>query len=135
MGLTEKSTSAYCSPVLMRRMTDGSNRVYEGYHQLNVITKFDKKLVGNPEAMMVDLLNDRFYTKVDLNKWKKHQRSIQVSSGCYQFKRMLFRLMNSAVMFNRMMKNMQMEAKYTDHFVDKVLTHAAEIRLPWNNQS
>ena len=71
--------------------------------------------MGNPEALMVKLRNDKFFTKIDMSKgyWRipmeegsKAKTAFTVSSGCYQFKRMPFGLTNAAATFNRVMRKM-----------------------------
>ena len=68
MGIIEPSNSAYSSSVVMVKMKDGSNRFCVDYRKLNAVTKFDNEPMGDPEALMVKLRNDKFFTKIDMSK-------------------------------------------------------------------
>ena len=69
MHIIEPSNSAYSSSVVMVKKKDGSNRFCVVYRKLNAATKFDNKpMGGDPEALMVKLRNDKFFTKIDMSK-------------------------------------------------------------------
>ena len=53
---------------MMVKKKDGSNRFCVDYRKLNVATKFDNEPMGDPEALMVKLRNDKFFTKIDMSK-------------------------------------------------------------------
>ena len=134
MGIIEPSNSAYSSSVVMVKKKDGSNQFCVDYRKLNAVTKFDNEPIGDLEALMVKLRNDKFFTKIDMSKgyWQipmeegsKAKTAFTVSSGCYQFKRMPFGLMNAAATFNRVMRKMLDGVQNIDHFIDDVLTHTA----------
>ena len=104
------------------------------YRKLNVVTKFDNEPMGDPEALMVKLRNDKFFTKIDMSKgyWQipmeegsRGKTAFTVLRGCYQFKRMPFGLMNAAATFNRVMRKMLYGVQNIDHFINDVLTHTA----------
>ena len=90
--------------------------------------------MGDPEALMVKLRNDKFFTKIDMSKgyWQipveegsKAKIAFTVSSGCYQFKRMPLGLMNAEATFNRVMRKMLDGVQNIEHLIDDVLTHTA----------
>ena len=60
-----------------------------------------------------------------MEKGSKVKTAFTVSSGCYQFKRMPFGLMNAAATFNRVMRKMSDGVRNIKHFIDDVLTHTA----------
>ena len=60
-----------------------------------------------------------------MEEGSKAMTAFTVSSGCYQFKRMSFELMNTAATFNRVMRKMLDGVQNIEHFIDDVLTHAA----------
>ena len=133
-GIIEPSNSAYSSSVVMVKKKDGSNRFCVDYRKLNAVTKFGNEPMGGPEALMVKLRNDKFFTKIDMSKgyWQipmeersKAKTAFTVSRGCYQFKRMPFGLMNAAATFNRVMRKMLDGVQNIEHFIDDVLTHTA----------
>ena len=134
MGITEPSNSAYSSSVVMVKKKDGSNRFCVDYRKLNAVTKFDNEPMRDPEALMVQLQNDKFFTKTDMSKGylqipieegSKAKTAFTVSRGCYQFKGMPFGLMNAAATFNRVMRKMLDGVQNIKHFIDDVLTHTA----------
>ena len=134
MGIIEPSNSAYSSTVVMVKKNDGSNRFCVDNRKLNAVTEFDNEPMSDTEALMVKLRNDKFFTKIDMSKgfWQismeegsKAKTAFTVSSGCYQFKRMPFRLMNAAATFNRVMRKMLDGVQNIEHFIDDVLTHTA----------
>ena len=134
MGIIEPSNSAYSSSVVMVKKKDGSNRFCVDYRKLSTVTKFDNEPMGDPEALMLKLRNDKLFTKIDMSKgyWQipmeegsKAKTAFTVSSGCYQFKRMPFGLINAAATFNRVMRKMLDGVQNIEHFIDDVLTHTA----------
>ena len=58
-----------------------------------------------------------------MEEGSKAKTAFTVSSGCYQFKRVPFRLMNAAASFNRVMRKMLDGVQNIEHFIDDVLTH------------
>ena len=68
MGIIEPSNSEYSSSVVMVKKKDGSNRFCVDYRKLNAVTKFDNEPMGDREALMLKLRNDKFFTKIDMSK-------------------------------------------------------------------
>ena len=90
MGIIEPPKPACSSSVVMVKKKDGSIRFCVDYGKLNAVTKFDNEPMGNPEALMVKLRNDKFFTKIDMIKgyWQipmeegsKAKTAFTVSSG------------------------------------------------------
>ena len=65
------------------------------------------------------------YWQIPMEEGSKAKTAFTVSSGCYQFKRIPFGLMNAAATFNRVVRKMLDGVQNIDHFIDDVLTHAA----------
>ena len=91
MGIIEPFNSACSSSVVMVKKKDGSNRFCVDCRKLNAVTKFDNEPMGDPEALMVKLRNDKFFTKIDMSKgyWQipmeegsKAKTAFTVSNGC-----------------------------------------------------
>ena len=65
------------------------------------------------------------YWQIPMEEGSKAKTTFTVPSGCCQFKRMPFGLMNAAVTFNRVMRKMLDGVQNIDHFIDDMLTHTA----------
>lgn len=65
MGITEPSTAAYASPLVMVRKPDGSTRVCVDYRKLNRATVFDPEPIPSVESIFAKLSGDRYFSKFD----------------------------------------------------------------------
>jgi hypothetical protein len=132
MGVIEPSCSPYNSPVVLVQKKDGSTRFCIDFRKVNTVTKFDTHPMGNPEDILANVKNDKYFTKIDLAKgyWQipmeeksKEKTSFVTPNGSYQFTRMPFGLVNSGSTFNRMMRTMLDGLEHVDHYVDDILIH------------
>ena len=67
VGVIEKSTSAYSSPILVKKL-DGSVRFCIDFRTLNKITVFDAEPIPDQEVMFAHLAKAKYFTKIDLSK-------------------------------------------------------------------
>ena len=68
MGVIEKSTSAYSSPIVLVKKPDGSVRFYIDSRVLSKITVFDAEPIPDQEEMFAHLAMATYFTKIDLTK-------------------------------------------------------------------
>ena len=68
MGVIEHSNSAYNSPLLFVKKSDGSLRPVIDFRQLNKATQFDAEPIPNPENIFVKLESKKYFSKLDFCK-------------------------------------------------------------------
>jgi len=68
MGVVEKLTAAYASPVVTVKNPDGSTRVCIDYRRLNSATIFDPEPMPTAEEIFAKLAGDQYFFKFDLSK-------------------------------------------------------------------
>jgi len=68
MGIIEPSSSAYASPIVIVKKTDGTNRVCIDYRKLNKVTIFDAEPMPQPEQIFAMLEKDRYFSTFDVTK-------------------------------------------------------------------
>ena len=73
LGVIEPSKSPHCSPLLLVKKTDGTNRAVVDFRQLNRATTFNSEPMPNPEAIFATLSKYHVFSKLDCSK------------GCWQF--------------------------------------------------
>jgi hypothetical protein len=133
MGVIEPSCSPYNSPVVLVKKKDGTIRFCIDFRRLNAVTKFDTHPMGDIEATISQMKDDRYFTKIDLAKgyWQipvaeesRPMTSFVTPGGSYQFLKMPFGLVNSGATFNRMMGKIIHGLADVDHYVDDVIIHS-----------
>ncbi len=112
LSVIEPSNSPYCSPVVIVKKKDGSNRRCLNFRQINRITLFNNKPMPQPEAIYAKLNGDIYLiSKCDFSKgfWqipmtsKDNEKTAFVTpDGCFQFRKMPFGMVNGTATFNRM---------------------------------
>ena len=131
-GIIERSNSNYCAPVVLIRKPDNSFRFCVNFKKLNKVTKFDCEPMSRPESILSRLEGKKYFSKVDFSKgfWQiemeessKSLTAFVTESGCYQFKRMPFGLVNSPSSYNRLMRELLADQTSVDNYVDDVLAH------------
>ena len=68
LGIIQRSTSSYASPVVMVRKKDGTVSFCIDFRKLNRVVIFDPEPMPNPEHLFVELAHDHYFTKIDLTK-------------------------------------------------------------------
>jgi hypothetical protein len=135
LGVIEASTSAYSSPIVMVKKSDGSIRFCIDFRALNRITVFDAEPLPDPEEIFATLASDKYFSKVDLTKgyWQiplklesRPATAFSTPDGLYQFCTMPFGLVNAPASFSRMMRSVLRGLKNTHNFVDDILVHTAD---------
>ena len=110
MDIIEPSTSAFASPVVPVRKSDGTIRLCVDYRKLNQVTKPDRSPIPNLTDSVYGLHGNRFFTSLDLVKGFYHipidddsreYTAFVTSRSHWQFKRLSFGLRNAPVTFQR----------------------------------
>lgn len=111
-GIIEKSTSEYCSPMIVKRKKTGELRLCVDYRQLNSITKKMIYPVPNIEETLNTVANARVYTSLDMmsgfyqceiDENSRKFTAFITPTELYQFKRMPFGLCNAPCVFMMIM--------------------------------
>ena len=135
-GVIEKSSSPFCSPMVVVRKKDGGVRICGDYRRLNAITKVDSEPMSDHIAIFSKLAGSKYYTKLDLAKGffqiPLHPECRQYTAfatprGLYQYKVLPFGLTNSPAVFNRAMRQVLHGIEGVEMFVDDVLIHSATL--------
>ncbi|XP_069995401.1 uncharacterized protein [Penaeus vannamei] len=131
-GIIEKSTSPFCSPIVVVQKKDGSVRICGDYRKINTITKTDAEPMCDQRAIFSRLTESKFFSKLDLTKGffqiPLHPESREVTAftspaGLYQFRVLPFGLSNSPAVFNRVMRQVLQGVKGVEAFTDDILVH------------
>ena len=68
VGIVEKSTSEWSSPIVVVKKKDGTNQICMDYRKLNVATKFDAYPMLKIDEMLDSIGQSQFLTTLDLKK-------------------------------------------------------------------
>ena len=68
LGVIERSESPYCSPVIIVKKKDNTNRFCIDFRVLNKITVFDAEPMPSMEKIFARLAGYKFISKLDLSK-------------------------------------------------------------------
>ena len=131
IGVIERSSSPYCSPIVLIKKKDSSTRVCMDFREINKITIFDAEPIPDVEELFIKLSGKKFFTKVDLCKgyWQisvkvedRPKTAFQAPQGLFQFTRMPFGLVTAPATFARMMRQLDLESCGSMNFFDDILT-------------
>lgn len=134
-GIIEPSESSYCSPSVVVRKKDGSNRYCVDYRALNNVTVFD----AEPMPRLDDLFQQigpesNFLTKIDLSKgyWQiplapktKPMTAFATELGLMQFTVLPFGLQGAPAAFSRLMRKVLKGLPNVKNYIDDILVHHA----------
>ena len=132
LGIIEPSSSAYASPIVVVKKSDGSNRICIDYRNLNKITVFDNEPMNQTESIFAKLSGDQYFSKFDLSKGyyqvsmkpeDKELTAFVTHRGLYQFTVMPFGCVNAPATFSRIMRKLLTGTKNLDNYLDDVLSH------------
>ena len=131
MGVIEQSESAYASPIVMVRKSDGKMRFCIDYRKLNAITIFDPEPIPNIEDLLVQISSGKYFTKLDLAKgyWqipvavKDRDKTAFVTTegGLFQFTVLPFGMVNAPAAFSRMMRKLLDGLDHVVNYIDDIL--------------
>ncbi|PIK47157.1 hypothetical protein BSL78_15967 [Apostichopus japonicus] len=132
MGIVERSSSPYASPIVLVRKRDGTNRFCVDFRKLNKVTMYDPEPIPNQEELMVKISKGRFFSKLDLTKgyWQipvaktdRPKTAFVTHDGLYQFKVMPFGIINASAVFTRMMRRLLEGIPNVVNYIDDVLIY------------
>lgn len=136
-GVIEPSSSPYCSPIVIVKKKDGTNRFCIDFRAINKITVFDAETIPNADDIFVQLSGCRYVSKFDLSKgyWQlplgqssKEITAFQTPMGLYQFSVMPFGLVNASASFSRLMRKLLEGMQCVDNFIDDVIVFTRTFR-------
>ena len=133
-GIIEKSSSPYCSPMVVVRKKEGNVRICGDYRRLNTITRVDAEPMSDTGVIFSKLAGSKFFTKLDLAKGffqiplhpdSRQYTAFATPGGLYHYRVLPFGLTNSPAVFNRAMRQALHGIPGVETFVDDVLIHSA----------
>ena len=68
LGIVEPSESPYCSPALIVKKKDNTNRFCIDFRTLNKVTVFDAEPMPNMEEIFTNIAGHKYISKLDLTK-------------------------------------------------------------------
>ncbi|XP_041477315.1 uncharacterized protein LOC121425354 [Lytechinus variegatus] len=137
MGIIEKSTSPFASPVVIVQKKDGKNRFCVDYRKLNAVTVVDNEPIPNMEEILADVGGAKFFSKIDLCKgyWQipvqakdREKTSFVTADGQYQFRVLPFGMVNAPALFTRMMRILLHGIPHVVNYIDDILIYSST----WN---
>ena len=132
LGVIERSSSGYASPVVLVKKKDESVRFCIDFRKVNRVIMFDPEPMPNPEELFAKLRNGKYFSKIDLTKgyWQipMSERSKEVTAfvtfdGQYQFKFLPFGLVVAGAVFTRMMRKIFGEMNNVVTYIDDLLCY------------
>ena len=129
-GVIESSDSPYCSPIVIVKKKDGSNRFCIDFRVINKFIVFDAETIPNADDIFVKLAGCRYVSKFDLSKgyWQlpldessKQITAFQTPLGLYHFTVMPFGLVNASASYSRLMRKLLEGMQSVDNFIDDVI--------------
>jgi len=123
-GKIADSESPYGAPILFVPKPDGSLRLCVDYRNLNKLTILDKYALPLMDELRDRIAGAKVFTKLDLKdgyhlirmrKGDEHKTAFRTRYGQYEYKVMLFVLVNAPATFQAMMNKILTE--FLDHGV------------------
>ena len=130
LGVIERSESPYCSPVIIVKKKDNTNRFCIDFRVLNKITVFDAEPMPSMEQIFAKLAGYKFISKLDLSKgyWQialsdrsKPYTAFQTPLGLFQFTVLPFGLVTAQASCSRLMRKLLQNLSNVDNFVDDII--------------
>ncbi|XP_064472919.1 uncharacterized protein LOC135387751 [Ornithodoros turicata] len=130
LGIIEKSSSPYNSPVLVVRKPDNTHRLCVDFRRLNEVLKADAQPIPRADHMFADIGEKKFFTKLDFSKgyWQipleresRAKTAFSTESGLYQFRYMPFGLKTAPAVFTKVMRKLFDDLPDVRHYYDDVL--------------
>nr|KAG5714952.1 hypothetical protein BaRGS_000440 [Batillaria attramentaria] len=113
MGVIERSSSPYCSPILLVKKRDGKIRFVCDFRRLNRVLQFDAEPMPDIDAIFARIQRSHFFSKLDMTKgyWQlpmaekdKPKTAFTTPEGEFQWTVMPFGLKTAGAIFSRAMR-------------------------------
>ena len=133
MDVIESSNSAYASPVVLIKKTEGTFRFCIDYRKLNRIVAFDAEPIPNVEFVFTKLAGAVFFSKRDLTKgyWqipvKDENRDITAfvtPHGLFRWKVMPFGVVSAPAGFTRLMRKLLQALNQVVNYIDDIFIYS-----------
>ena len=134
LGTIEPSISPYCSPIVIVKKKDGSNRFCIDFRALNCQTVFDAEPMPDADEIYAKLATQTLFSKLDLTKgyWQvplsdgaKRLTAFQAPKGLFQFRVMPFGLVTASATFSRLMRILLHGMQNVENFIDDILLYTS----------
>ena len=134
-GIIEPSDSPYCSPAVVVKKKDGTNRHCVDFRGLNNVTVFDAEPMERLDDLFQQIgTESNFVSKIDLSKgyWQipladsaKPITAFATELGLMQFRVLPFGLQGAPAAFSRMMRKVLAGLNNVKNYIDDIVVHHA----------
>lgn len=130
LGIIEHSKSAYNSPVVIVKKTDGSNRLCIDFRRLNDVLVSDSEPIPRTDVLFAGVGQKRYFSKFDcvkgywqipLTETSKEKTAFSTSAGHFQFKFMPFGIKTAPAVFSRLMQKLFHGLSGVHYYFDDIL--------------
>ena len=130
LGVIERSESPYCSPVIIVKKKDSTNRFCIDFRVLNTITVFEAEPMPSMEQIFAKLAGYKFISKLDLSNgyWQialsdrsKQYTAFQTLLGLFQFTVLPFGFVTVQASCSHLMQKLLQNLSNVDNFVDDII--------------
>ena len=133
-GILEHSQSAWSAPMVPIRKPNGAIRLCIDYRKLNSVTQPDPFQIPRVDAMLDEVAEAVWLTKLDMNKGyyqvPMSKDSVDKTEFCtpwgkFAFRRMPFGLRNVLTTFQLYMDNTLVNLPHANSYIDDILVHSS----------
>ncbi|KAK8776894.1 hypothetical protein V5799_029762 [Amblyomma americanum] len=130
LGIIERTESAYNSPLIVVKKTDGSNRLCVDFRRLNSVLIPDSEPIPRINVVFASVAQKKYFSKFDLAKryWQipmegssKEKTAFSCANGLFQFRFMPFGLKTAAATFTKLMRQVLGGLHQVHHYIDDIL--------------
>lgn len=130
MGIIERSHSAYNSPVLAVKKSDGTHRLCIDFRALNDVLDTDAEPIPRVDTLFSEIGAKKYFSKLDFTKgyWQiplseesRAKTAFSTDTGLYQFRFMPFGIKTAPAIFTRLMRRLLGAVPGVLYYYDDVL--------------
>jgi hypothetical protein len=132
-GVIRRSTSPWCSPVVLVKKKDGSIRFCVDYRKLNMVTVKDVYPLPRIDEMLDRLGQTRYFSTMDLasgywqievDEKEKSKTAFSTGQGLYEFNVLPFGLTGAPSTFQRIMDYILMDVPHAMVYIDDIIVYS-----------